>query len=160
MKSSTMKLTTFLADMVAKVRQRGVISMRRVCVAVPMALALAGCASNPSTTATTDWKARAEARSALYWSHIVASKFDEAYALLTPSSRQAIAQGGFSTQMQGLRVVSAKVDKAKCSENHICTVDLKMEVQIRVARVGLRTVPLDHQEVWTLSNDEMYLIRK
>jgi outer membrane PBP1 activator LpoA protein len=123
------------------------------------AVALAGCASNAPTTST-DWKARAEARSVQYWNHVFASKFDEAYALLTPGSRQAIASDAYALQMKGLRAVSAKLDKSKCTEESICTLDLKMEVQIRVPRVGFRTVPLDHQEVWTLSNGEMYLIRK
>ncbi len=121
-------------------------------------LLVSGCATTVSTP--TDAKSRAEARSAEYWQKIIAGEFASAYALLTPTSREAITPEIFAQQMRGMRVKTAKVAKAICADQSACNVELQMEVEIRVARVGFRVVPLSHQEVWTLSNGEMFLIRK
>lgn len=160
MKSYTMKLTALTRSTTNPLGVQIEKFVKRFFAFSILTFVLAGCASNGPTGETVDWKARSEARSAKYWGLIVTSKFDEAYELLTPSSRQTISKEAYAVQMRGLRAASAKVDKSKCSDENFCTIDLKMEVQIRIPRIGFRTTPLDHQEVWTLSNGEMYLIRK
>jgi hypothetical protein len=119
---------------------------------------ITGCATVPSNPA--EFQGMAEVRAKEYWQHVVAGRYDQAYAYLSAATRTVLPSDRYAQQMRGMRTKSAKVDKATCNAEGTCQLTLSVDVDIRIPRVGFSQVPVDHREVWAFSNGNMYLIRQ
>jgi hypothetical protein len=129
-----------------------------LCAFLPLVTSFVGCVAAPPAP-DMPLTARAEARSSEFWGRVIANQHTEAYAYLTPATKEVVTLPLFSQQMRALRVRSAKVEKSTCVEQ-TCTITLSFDVDIRVPRVGFKQVTLQQEEVWALSNGEIYLVRK
>ncbi|MGL4232259.1 MAG: hypothetical protein ACRCWJ_12910 [Casimicrobium sp.] len=132
-----------------------------------IALLVCGCATTAQMTGSTptlnspgELKQRATSRATQYWQLVTTGKYKESYEYLTHTSRAAVPPDRYEQQLRGMRLKTAEVDKVECLPDNTCNIGLKMEVDILLPRVGFRTVPLEHREVWAFSNGDMYLIRK
>lgn len=115
------------------------------------ALALSGCAAFAPATPEQQVQERAAKR----WEALMASQWDKAYALATPSFRATTDQGRYQERFSGApKWTSAKVVRVTC-ELEKCTAVVRIEVAFG-AREGLKTLGTEVPETWLLENGQWW----
>lgn len=131
----------------------------RGCVAVALvaALALAGCAT-PAANQTPEQ--RVAARADQRWQHLLAGRFDQAYALLTPAYRALhTAQDYRGTFLGAVKWRGVKIVNTTC-EPEKCEVRVELTVVNPLARRPDDTFATHFSETWLLSEGDWYHYEK
>lgn len=137
--------------------------IRQYSLALLVSVAVAGCATGPSSMAEKsvafDPQKRAVERSTARWKALTDKRFDEAFAFLSDASKVGISAGEYGAVMQRLGYTSAEVQSAACEEA-VCTVKSTITLPIFVRAVGARQQTIPVEERWIVNNGELWLIRR
>lgn len=137
---------------------------KAVIVAVlSLQLFLAACATSGgvSTQKMTleQMQERAAARSSARWKALTDKRFSEAFNYLSEASRVGITQNEYQATMQRMGYLAAGVTGVSC-EDTVCTVRVNLTLPVYVRNVGTRPQVIPVEELWTLQNGELWLIRR
>lgn len=124
---------------------------------------LAGCAVNaPDGSATAKASSikaedavssRAQKRVDL----LLVSKFDEAYAYLTPSYRALHNPESYRNRFgSGAKWIAPKVQKVECEGNERCTVTVKLGVLVVAPGFGSKPIDSTMVETWLLEDGQWW----
>jgi hypothetical protein len=118
------------------------------------ALALAGCAALGARGPEDIVRERAQAR----WNALLAGKFEDAYAYLSPSSRAVVSLQRFRSSFGSVVAwKSAEVHKVECKQTDRCIVSIKVRYQPMMRVGGLSTIETSVEETWLLDGGQWWL---
>ena len=137
---------------------------KAVIVAVlSLSLFLAACATSSSVTTQKmtleQMQERAAARASARWKALTDKRFSEAFNYLSEASRVGITQTEYQASMQRMGYLAASLTGVSC-EDVVCTVKFNLTLPIYVRNVGARPQVIPIDELWTLQNGELWLIRR
>lgn len=117
---------------------------------IVLAVVLAGCASiSPMKP-----EEAVSIRSQLYWSAIIAGKWDEAYSYTSPAYRLAVDAFHYRKKHDGfVKYQQAEVITSTCEEADVCKVAVRLNVIIMDAKmVTVKTI----EERWLKDSGQWY----
>jgi hypothetical protein len=118
------------------------------------ALGLSACSAFGPRSAEEAIRERAQAR----WNALLAGRFDDAYAFLSPASRSVVSPQRFKSSFGAvLSWKSAEVHKVECAQADRCIASIKVRYQ-PVLRAGtLGTIETLVEETWLLDAGQWWL---
>ena len=115
---------------------------------------LTSCALMAPRTPEEAVRDRAQAR----WNALLAGKFDEAYAFLSPASRGVVSAQRFRAGIGGAASwKSAQVHSVTCPDADRCIVIIKVSYEAALPRVRLGTIESGVEETWLLDAGQWWL---
>ena len=126
-------------------------------------LFLAACAT-PGTSAMQkltpeQMQKRAAERSTARWKALTDKRFSEAFGYLSEASRTGVTANEYGGAMQRMGYLAANLTGVSCDDT-VCTVRSTVTLPIYVRNVGARPQDISVEELWTLQNGELWLIRR
>ena len=140
-------------------------SLRAVvtCTTVATSLVLAACATTGSVTvqklSPEQMQTRATERSVARWKALTDKRFSEAFGYLSEASRVGVTANEYDAAMQRMGYLASNLIGATCDDT-VCTVKSTVTLPIYVRNVGPRPQTIPIEELWTLQNGELWLIRR
>lgn len=94
------------------------------------------------------------------WQHIIASRFAEAYALLSPGYRQTISQSEYEMAIRNrpLRWTDASYMDKSCTSEDLCTVKIMLNFEVQMPSVGIVKSQDVLEEKWIRSEGQWYFL--
>lgn len=115
---------------------------------------LTGCASLAPKTPEDAVRERAQAR----WDALLAGKFDEAYAYLSPGSRAVVSPQRFRSSIGAAAAwKSAKVHSVTCAQADRCKVTMLVSYAPMVRAREIGTIETSIDETWLLDQGQWWL---
>ena len=137
--------------------------MAAIGAALVATLFLAACATTSIATIQTltpeQMQKRATERSIARWKALTDKRFSEAFGYLSEASRVGTTANEYDAAMQRMGYIAANLVAASCDDS-VCTVRSNVTVPIYVRNVGARPQVIPVEELWTLQNGELWLIRR
>lgn len=130
---------------------------------VAATFALAGCATTGNVAVQKltpeQMQKRAIERSAARWKALTDKRYNEAFGYLSEASRTGVTASEYSAAMQRMGYLSANMGEATCDDT-VCAVRSTVTLPIYVRNVGARPQAIPVEELWTIQNGELWLIRR
>ena len=126
-------------------------------------LFLGGCATTGSAIVQKltpeQMQKRAEERSIARWKALTDKRFSDAFGYLSEASRVGVTPNEYEASMQRMGFLAANLIGASCDDT-VCTVRSTVTMPIHVRNVGVRPQVIPVEELWTVQNGELWLIRR
>lgn len=121
---------------------------------VTSTMALAGCAALGPRPAEDIVRERAQAR----WNALLAGKFEDAYAYLSPATRNVVSLQRFRSSVGGAAAwKGAEVHKVTCNQPERCMVTVKVSYRPLLRGSSLGTIETSVEETWLLDAGQWWL---
>jgi hypothetical protein len=125
---------------------------------------LSACAATPgrNTAAVDDPQAYLPARAEARWKDVIEGRWREAYAYLTPGTRQVLAFDAYQGGLEASKVewTGAEAVDVACSSEDSCVVAVKVDFDLKGGLPGVPKVSAANvvQETWLRSGGEWYML--
>lgn len=99
-------------------------------------------------------------RAVARWQHIIAGRFAEAYALLSPGYRQTITQPDYEMAIRNrpLRWTDASYMDQSCTSEDLCTVKIMLNFEVQMPSVGTVKSQDVLEEKWIRSEGQWFFL--
>lgn len=99
-------------------------------------------------------------RAVARWQHIIAGRFADAYALLSPGYRQTISQPDYEMAIRNrpLRWTDASYMDQSCTSDDLCTVKIMLNFEVQMPSVGVVKSQDVLEEKWIRSEGDWYFL--
>ena len=134
-----------------------------ISAALAVSLYLAACATTGSAVmqklTLEQMQKRAAERSTARWKALTDKRFGEAYGYLSEASRVGTTAAEYDAAMQRMGYLASNLVQASC-DDIVCTVKTNVTLPVYIRNIGARPQIVPVEELWTLQNGELWLIRR